>query len=220
VKAFYRPDVAAEVGDLSLERLRADLPESFGRWSPLERAAYLEIRTLLEPYLLAAQGDRVAMAHGVEGRYPFLDHRVFEHAVALPDERKLDFPEDKVALRRLAATVLPPAIARRPKQPYRAPEVAPFFADGSPAWVEDLLSPEALRGTGIFDERRVHGLVRRCRAGRANGLREGMALVGILSTQVWHETFCGASQDRYPEETAEPRVVIDLEAERATEGVA
>ena len=220
VKAFYRPDVAAELGDLSLERLRADLPESFGRWSPLERAAYLEIRTLLEPYLLAAQGDRVAMAHGVEGRYPFLDHRVFEHAVALPDERKLDFPEDKVALRRLAATVLPPAIARRPKQPYRAPEVAPFFADGSPAWVEDLLSPEALRGTGIFDERRVHGLVRRCRAGRATGLREGMALVGILSTQVWHETFCGASRDRYPEETAEPRVVIDLEAERATEGVA
>ena len=38
------------------------------RWSPLERAAWLEIATLLDPYLLSAQGDRVAMAHGVEGR--------------------------------------------------------------------------------------------------------------------------------------------------------
>ncbi|MDP9244753.1 MAG: asparagine synthase (glutamine-hydrolyzing) [Chloroflexota bacterium] len=219
VKAFYRTDIAADLATDSLERLRAELPEGFGRWSPLERTAYLEIRTLLEPYLLAAQGDRVAMAHGVEGRYPFLDHRVFEHSVALPAERKLDFPEDKVALRRLAATVLPPRIAQRPKQPYRAPEVAAFFAGGSPDWVEELLSPEVLRATGIFDERRVEGLVRRCRAGRANSLREGMALVGILSTQVWHDTFCGPGRDGYPEETAEPKVVIDLEAERATEGV-
>lgn len=221
VKAFYRPEVAAELAvDDSLERLREELPESFGRWSALERTSYLEVQTLLEPYLLAAQGDRVAMAHGVEGRYPFLDHRVFEHSVGLAAERKLDFPEDKVALRRLAETVLPPQIARRPKQPYRAPEAAAFFADGSPDWVDELLSPEALRATGIFDERRVDGLVRRCRAGRANGLREGMALVGVLSTQVWHEAFCGQARDGYPEEAAEPKVVIDMEAERATEGVA
>jgi len=85
VKAFYRPEVAAEIGEgQSLQRLRAGLPASFGRWSSLQRASWLEISTLLEPYLLAAQGDRVAMAHGVEGRFPFLDHRVFEHAARLP----------------------------------------------------------------------------------------------------------------------------------------
>ena len=63
--------------------------------------------TLLEPYLLAAQGDRVAMAHGVEGRYPFLDHRVFAHSAALPAERKLDGMRDKVALRELADEAAP-----------------------------------------------------------------------------------------------------------------
>ena len=85
VKAFYRPEVAAETGSrASLDRLRAELPAAFGRWSPLERAAWLELTTLLEPYLLSAQGDRVAMAHGVEGRFPFLDHRVFAHSVRLP----------------------------------------------------------------------------------------------------------------------------------------
>jgi asparagine synthase (glutamine-hydrolysing) len=210
VKAFYRPEVAAEIGEgQSLDRLRAGLPASFGDWSSLERASWLEINTLLEPYLLAAQGDRVAMAHGVEGRYPFLDHRVFEHAVRLPAERKLAGMEEKAALRELAADLLPPEIVSRSKQPYRAPEVAPFFAQGAPAWVEESLSSEALAETGIWDDGRVAGLLRRCRAGRATGVREGMALVGILSTQLWHRAFFRSGLDAYPAETDEPRVRLD-----------
>ncbi len=141
VKAFYRPEVAAEIGETqSLERLRAGLPPSFGNWSSLQRASWLEISTLLEPYLLAAQGDRVAMAHGVEGRFPFLDHRVFEYAAKLPAERKLAGMREKAALRDLAADLLPAEIIERGKQPYRAPEVTPFFSEGSPEWVEESLS--------------------------------------------------------------------------------
>jgi asparagine synthase (glutamine-hydrolysing) len=220
VKAFYRPEVAAELPDgAALERLRARLPEGFGRWSALERAAYLEVTTLLEPYLLAAQGDRVAMAHGVEGRYPFLDHRVFDHAAALPPARKLDGMRDKIALRELAADVLPAGIAERPKLPYRAPETAAFFSGEPEPWVLERLSPEALRTVGIFDDARVEGLVRRCRAGRATGPREGMALVGVLSTQVWHETFCAPSERSYPPETSEPRVLVDIDVERVRAGV-
>ena len=163
----------------------------------------------METYLLAAQGDRVAMASGVEGRYPFLDHRVFAHAAALPAREKLDGLEDKRPLRRLAAKVLPEAIASRPKQPYRAPEVAPFFGPDAPAWVEEAISPESLAETGIWDAGRVEGLLRRCRAGRAEGVREGMALVGVLSTQLWHRAFIGSGVEAYPAETTEPRVRID-----------
>jgi hypothetical protein len=43
-----------------------------------------------------------------------------------------------------------------------------------------------------------------------------MALVGVLSTQVWHEAFCGSAAP-FPEETADPMVVIDIE--RAAEAV-
>jgi asparagine synthase (glutamine-hydrolysing) len=215
VKAFYRPEVAAEIGGgSSLARLRGSLPESFGSLSTLERAAWLEVTTLLEPYLLGAQGDRVAMASGVEGRYPFLDHRVFAHAAGLPPERKLDGMRDKIALRDLAAGLLPAEIGERPKQPYRAPEVAPFFGPNAPDWVEDHLAPAALAATGIWDPTRVEGLLRRCRAGRATGMREGMALVGVLTTQLWHQEFCGAGRDGYPVETEEPRVKIDRTIER------
>jgi asparagine synthase (glutamine-hydrolysing) len=219
VKAFYRPEVAqalnANGGD-PLTRLRAGLPTAFGRWSALERAAYLELTTLLAPNLLAAQGDRVAMAHGVEGRFPFLDHRVFAHAVSLPPERKLGPGlREKAELRALAERLLPAEVAARAKQPYRAPEVAPFFGDHAPDWVEERLEARALDAVGIFDPTRVAGLLRRCRSGKASGFREGMALVGILSTQVWHERFCGAGATADgPVERSEPRVRID-----AAEGI-
>jgi asparagine synthase (glutamine-hydrolysing) len=218
VRAFYRQEVAhaLAVDGEAAGRLRADLPAGFARWSALERAAYLELTTLLAPNLLAAQGDRVAMAHGVEGRFPFLDHRVFEASVALPPQRKLG-PNlrEKAELRALAERLLPRAVVERPKQPYRAPAVPPFFDDGAPSWVAERLEARALDDVGIFDPARVAGLLRRCRSGRANGFREGMALVGILSTQVWHKRFCGAgAAGGWHAEQSEPRVRLD-----AAEGI-
>jgi asparagine synthase (glutamine-hydrolysing) len=210
VKALYRPEVAEALGaDTSLERLRGALPQAARDWSSLERAAWLEVSTLLEPYLLSAQGDRVAMAHGVEGRFPFLDHRVYEFAAALPQASKLDELNDKVVLRKLAAKLLPAGIAARPKQPYRAPEVEPFFAEGAPEYVEELLSESALVDSELWDPARVAGLVKRCRSGRATGVREGMALVGVLSAQLFDRAFFGVPADSYSPETAEPRVRID-----------
>jgi len=208
-RAFYAESTRAAVAaDPALERLRAELPAGFAGWSSLDRAAWLELTTLLEPYLLSAQADRVSMAHGVEGRFPFLDHRVFGLAAELPAERKLSGLEDKVALRELAARLLPAEIASRPKQPYRAPEVEPFFADGAPDWVEELLAPPSLEESGLWDAGRVAGLVRRCREGRATGMREGMALIGVLSTQLWYQEFLRGPAAAAAE-TAEPRVRID-----------
>jgi asparagine synthase (glutamine-hydrolysing) len=230
-RALYRDDVRAEIaaaGD-PLERLRMTLPAAFGRWSALERAAYLELTTLLSPNLLAAQGDRVAMAHGVEGRFPFLDHRVFEHSVRLAPERKLATGpgagaplREKAELRALAARLLPAQIAARPKQPYRAPEIAPFFSDGAPLeWVAERLSPAALDSVGIFEPARVAQLVRRAASGRASGVREGIAFVGVLSTQVWHARCCAAGAwGSFSAERGRPRVDIDLRTPRRTETAA
>ena len=193
-----RHGAASSNGSDPLARLRADLPEGFARWSTLERTAYLELTTLLETYLLASQADRVGMAHGVEGRFPFLDHRVFAHSVATPSVRKLCGLREKVALRDLAGRVLP--LAHR-----RAHEAALPRARGRGVLRRahrrvggGALSPDAVRAAGIFDERAVEGLVRRCRAGKATGFRENMALVGVLSTQIWHARFCAGGPMAYP----------------------
>jgi asparagine synthase (glutamine-hydrolysing) len=199
IKDFYSAEMRAELGAFdAMGQLRDSLPEGFGAWSPLARAAYLEMTTLLPSYLLSSQGDRMAMANSVEGRFPFLDHRLFRFASALPSKSKLRVLREKDILRRWAADFLPRKLANRPKQPYRAPDIPAFF-DGPVRWyVEQLLSSRSIRATGIFDERAVEGLVQRCRTGRATGFRENQALVAILSTQIWHNRFIDSTADVEP----------------------
>ena len=64
--------------------LREALPAGYSGWDGLCQAQYLEAAYLLPGYILSSQGDRVSMAHAVEGRFPFLDHRVVEFAWRLP----------------------------------------------------------------------------------------------------------------------------------------
>ena len=83
--------------------LLASLPAEFADWRPLARAQYLELAQLLPGYILSSQGDRVSMAHAVEGRFPFLDHRVVEFAAVLPPRLKLRGLVEKYLLRRSRA---------------------------------------------------------------------------------------------------------------------
>ena len=164
------------------------LPPAFGGWSALERAAWLELTTLLEPYLLAAQGDRVAMAHGVEGRYPFLDHRVFAHsarAAAGAQARPACATRSRCASS--PRELLPAEIAARRKQPYRAPEVAPFFGDRRAGVGRGAALAAALAETGDLGPASAS---RACCAAAAPAGRPGSARgwrwSAILSTQLWH----------------------------------
>ena len=196
IKDFYGASMRAGATRDPLVELRDGLPAAFGTWSPLNRAAYLEMKTLLSPYLLSSQGDRMGMAHAIEGRYPFLDHRLYEFAARLPTSSKLLGLKEKEILRRWATEIVPPSIRARGKQPYRAPDAPSFFGPGAPAWVEDVLSAERVREYGYFEPAAVDGLARRARRGQATGFRENQAIVAVLSTQLWHEQFLRGTAPR------------------------
>lgn len=196
IKDFYGASMRAGATRDPLVELREGLPAAFGTWSPLNRAAYLEMKTLLSPYLLSSQGDRMGMAHAIEGRYPFLDHRLYEFAARLPTSSKLLGLKEKEILRRWAKEIVPPSIRTRGKQPYRAPDAPSFFGPGAPAWVEDVLSAERVREYGYFEPAAVDGLARRARRGQATGFRENQAIVAVLSTQLWHEQFLRGTAPR------------------------
>ncbi|HET9440576.1 MAG TPA: asparagine synthase (glutamine-hydrolyzing) [Longimicrobiales bacterium] len=200
IKDFYTDEVRTQLsGTDVLQQLRDDLPPEFGRWSALEQAAYLEVSTLLPGYLLSSQADRVGMAHSVEGRFPFLDHRLFAFASALPGRSRLRGMKEKNILHRWAREHLPAALPKRSKQPYRAPDVAAFFNSSVPPEYRDaLLDVDALKSFGWFEPAAVQGLVRRCRAGKVTGFLENQALVGILSTHLWHHQFFGQLQEVTP----------------------
>jgi asparagine synthase (glutamine-hydrolysing) len=189
-KALFSPDLRRELaGYDAVEELRRGLPAEYGTWHPLHRAQYLEAAHLLPGYILSAQGDRVAMAHAVEGRFPFLDHRVVEFAARIPPRMKLKGLREKHVLRRALGRHLPAAVAGRPKQPYRAPDARSFFGPAAPEYVEDLLSPAAVARAGYFDPGPVGKLAAKCRAGGAAGVKDNMALVGVLSVQLLDHLF-------------------------------
>ncbi len=180
--------------------LEKQLPPNFSSWSPFSRAQYLESAFLLPAYLLSSQGDRVAMAHSVEGRYPFLDYRVVQFASSLPRQLKMKVLNEKYLLKKVFGDLVPPSVRNRPKQPYRAPDAASFFdpATGKARrdYVEELLSADSIREHGIFDSAAVQKLVAKAKAGRASSFLDNAALVGILSTQLLLHQFTTHFEER------------------------
>lgn len=184
-KVFFSDDVkSALTSHDSYAELKAMLPDRYARWDTFSQAQYLEAAYLLPGYLLSSQGDRMLTAHSIEGRFPFLDHRVVEFASALPARWKMKVLNEKYLLKHCARHLIPECIASRPKQPYRAPDGKSFFELNSPGFLGDALSPESLRRTGLFQAQLVAKLVDKFTNGRAIGARDNMAFVGILSTQL------------------------------------
>ncbi len=173
------------------ERFTASLPTDFMQWPALSRAQYIEMRLFLTNYLLSSQGDRMAMAHSVEGRYPFLDYRVIELAFRMPPRYRLFGLTEKHILKTAARGVIPPELIDRPKQPYRAPISSAFVSSAPPDYMADLLSEKRLEESSYFAPRKVHQLRLKARQpnGRALSERENMALVGIISTQLLDDQF-------------------------------
>jgi asparagine synthase (glutamine-hydrolysing) len=195
------PDWLAQLSsaapEADLERL---LPPAFSRWNALARDQYVEVKTLLEGYLLCSQGDRVALAHSVEGRVPFLDHRLIEFVNGLDPRLKLRGLREKHLLRRAFVNDLPDSIRNRVKQPYRAPDSRSFFKGGEPLpYVRELLSATNVRRSGYFRPEGVERLLEKCRSGRALGAGDNMAFVGVVSTLLLHEQFLSG---RIPETPA------------------
>jgi len=190
ITQFYSGDLRQTInGYDALAELRSTLPAEFSSWHPLSRAQYLETGCLLPGYILSSQGDRVAMAHAVEGRFPFLDHRVVELGAALPPSLKLKSLREKYLLRETLGRHMPRVIVERPKQPYRAPD-SESFVKGDHAYVDELLAPDAISRAGYFEPRAVRRLLDKCRkpVGPVS-TADNMAFIGILSTQLLHSTF-------------------------------
>jgi asparagine synthase (glutamine-hydrolysing) len=198
--AALQPLLAADVraaaqGVDVVGRLLDSLPVGFRDWDHLSQDQYLEIRTLLPGYLLSSQGDRMLMAHSVEGRFPFLDVEVATAAIRLPPSHRLLGLREKRVLKHLARGLVPTPIIDRAKQPYRAPD-ALAFASEPPAWVDAILDPSVVAEAGVFDAAAVERLWRKCRMTAQRGQlsnADNMALVGVISTGLLHDQLVRAA---------------------------
>ena len=184
---YFNKDWGLKFDKDALEaRLSELLPENFTQWSLLQKNSYLEIKTLLQGYLLSSQGDRMALGHSIEGRYPFLDHNLIEFVFALPDDFKLHGFSEKHILKQAFAKQIPQAIIDRPKRPYMAPDIAAFYrGDQLVDGASELLAEDKIREFGCFDSKMVQRFLRKFRRGIPEhvGYRDNMIFTFLLSTQ-------------------------------------
>lgn len=201
--------------DGAADRVIGSMPAGAAGWDPLSRAQWLEMRTLLPGYLLSSQGDRMLMAASVEGRFPFLDHRVFEATARMPAEHKLHGLDEKHLLKRAFADLVPPEIIDRPKQPYRAPDAASIFIADAPDWVAEAMSPGDIASAGIWNPRAVQLLWDKARrsGGHGMGNTDNMRVMAVLTSQLLHQMFV---RDWHPPDPMPPAPVASFD--RSTTG--
>jgi len=190
IKTFFSSDLRAAIDpDCSYEELKQILPELYGKWDYLCKAQYLEMVTFLSNYLLSSQGDRVAMAHSLEIRLPYLDYRIIDFMGRVPSKLKIMGLNEKHILKKSFCGTLPKDIIKRPKHPYRAPIKQSLLNEKTSEYVKDMFSDASLKDAGLFDIPRVRMLVKKLQSVDSPGEVDNMALVGILSTQLVVEQF-------------------------------
>jgi asparagine synthase (glutamine-hydrolysing) len=140
------------LGQLDVERQLA------GR-DPVNQALYLWAKTALPNYILSNLGDRMEMAHSVEGRLPLLDHHVAALVAKMPIAMKINGMTEKFVLREAAKPVLTDEVYRRQKHPFLSPPSTLQTEGGLHGLVQDTLRGAALERTGLYDSAKVASLL-------------------------------------------------------------
>lgn len=190
IRSFLSRDISSELSSYDpVNDLYDLLPPDFEKWSVLSRAQYLESTIFMSGYLLSSQGERMMMANSVEGRYPFLDHRVIEFCNRLPERWKLNGLNEKYLLKKMSEGMIPDSVRKRIKQPYRAPVPGKFLLSDESGFLSEILSQKKLDSTGLFDSSRVNTLIKKIRSKKEVSEVDQMALTTIISTQLLYKMF-------------------------------
>jgi asparagine synthase (glutamine-hydrolysing) len=196
IKTFLNEEIQASIAPFNgIESCRELLPDGFSKWHPLHKAQYLEICIFLSTYLLSSQGDRMGMAHSIEVRMPYLDHRLIDFMGRVPPWWKMCGLHEKHVLKKALQPFLPQSITARVKHPYRAPIHPSLLALVHSEAGQHYLSASQISRTGIFNPLKVDSLMRKLTQTAHGSETDSMALAGILSTQIIHHDFVTKPSD-------------------------
>ena len=189
IKRFFSENITTSMQDYdTLLELKDNLPEKFNKWDALSKAQYLEMKIFMSDYLLSSQGDRVAMAHSLEIRMPYLDYRLIEFMGKVPSYLKIRGLNEKFILKKIYKDILPQSILNRPKHPYRAP-IKNSLLNKNLQYVDYYLSDEKLKSYNLFNHSMVKILKDKLTRAENSSEFDNMALVGILTTQILNDRF-------------------------------
>ncbi len=165
-----------------------DIERQLAGCDAVNKSLYVWAKTALPNYILSNLGDRMEMAHSVEGRLPLLDHEVVSVVAQMPIAMKINGMTEKFVLREAARPVLTDAVYRRQKHPFLSPPSTLQTSGGLHGLIQDTLRGAALERTGLYDRKRVIALLDAI-PGMDAGTRTSVdpALMWLTSTCLLHQ---------------------------------
>jgi len=183
-RSLYTEDLRATLnGNDTYSRFVAHL-DRFDDSDSLWRQQYADIKTFLVDDILV-KVDRMSMAHSLEARTPFLDHRVVEFAASLPKEMRIRGSTQKYLLKKAVENRLPEGITTRSKEGFSIP-MKNWLRDELRPMMEEVLSPQRIREGGLFDSARIESLKSRHISGTANNAHQ---LWPLMMFQIWWDKY-------------------------------
>jgi asparagine synthase (glutamine-hydrolysing) len=157
---------------------------------PLHQSLYVWAKTGLPGYILTMLGDRMEMAHSVEGRVPFLDHHLVEVIRSQPVNQKIRGMTEKFVLREAARDVITDTVYRRQKHPFLSPPATLNPEKRLSVFVQDTLRGSALGSMPFFDQKKVVDLLDRLDTmDEGSRVANDQVLMTVVSACVLHERF-------------------------------
>ena len=157
---------------------------------PLHQSLYLWAKTRLPNYLLAVLGDRMEMAHSIEGRVPFLDHHVVEVTRRQPAAQKIRGGVHKFVLRQAMQGLVTDEVIRHPKQAFLSPPVLLAADRRLGEFIGDTLSGPALKDLAFFDTKKVQAFVSEVQGGDETArAANDTALLTVMSACVLQQRY-------------------------------
>jgi asparagine synthase (glutamine-hydrolysing) len=181
---LYSPEARGLLADYDSSQFLLSLFKDSGAVSLLDRINYVDLHSFL-PYNLLRYSDRMSMAHGLEIRCPFTDHKLVEFLARLPWSSKLRHGTSKFILRQAANGWLPASVIRRGKLGLNPP-MGLWLRGRLRPLLEEYLSPERVRARGYFQPEVVEELKR----DHLNGRRDySLHLWALISFEEWHRQY-------------------------------
>jgi asparagine synthase (glutamine-hydrolysing) len=185
-RLLYSEAMSEAVGEVKTEDMIRNIMNSCPSNDPLNRSLFLDQETLLPDQVLPFV-DRLSMAHSVEVRPPFLDHRLAEFAATLPGSLKIKGGRVKHILKEAVKDLLPADLLARPKEGFIMP-INEWLLGKLKSYVQATLAPDRLVRHGLFRGSAVQALLDEHYSGFAN---RGNQIWNLLMLQLWWERYVG-----------------------------
>ena len=151
----------------------------------MEDMMYWDLKYFLPDDLLL-KVDRATMFNSIEGREPFLDHRVVEFARKLPGSQKIRDHENKYILKKILYKYHPAALFNRPKQGFSIP-IFSWFSQQLDGLFNDYLSNSVVKAVGILNDQTVANEVKKYNHNKKHGNQHNIEKMWrLLSFMMWY----------------------------------